>query len=266
MKNHFMKRYALLLTLFLLAHPAHAAFVTDKLLAGLYSAPETSSKPIKVLPSGTPFEVLDKQDDFSKVKLGDNSEGWLENQLITNEKPARVMLLQLQSKNSQLQKKLRRSEAQLKEQGVAPGNDAEVEELKLQLADARTQISTLSRQTENSTNETTPDQTTQTQLKALKKELESTKEELKSALAAPQQSSDSGLATENAELKARIENAATLLGATIEAPTEVTEEKEGDNLEIWHIALLALAILISFVGGVAYKNHLLARRYGGFRI
>ncbi len=266
MKSHFMKRYALLLTLLLLAHPAHAAFITDKLLAGLYSDPDTSSKPIKVLPSGTPFEVLDKQDDFSKVKLGDNSEGWIENQLITGEKPARVMLLQLQSKNSQLQKKLHRAEAKLKEQGIATSNDAEVEELKLQLADARDKISTLSSQEENSTKETAQDQATQTQLKALKKELESTKKELKIALATPQQSPDSNLVAENAELKARIENAATLLGATVEAPAEVIEERESDGLEIWHMALLALAILISFVGGVAYKNHLLARRYGGFRI
>jgi SH3 domain protein len=91
-----------------------AAHITDKLLVGLYAEPKSGLQPSKVLPSGTPLEVLERKDAFSKVKLGDGREGWVKSVYISNEKPARAMLLELQAKNSSLQNKLRDAENRLK--------------------------------------------------------------------------------------------------------------------------------------------------------
>ncbi len=261
--KHHIKKFALLLTLLVLvAPPLQAAFVTDKLLAGLYSQPDASSQPTKVLTSGTPLEILETKDGFSKVRLGDNSEGWIENQFINKEKPARVMLLQLQAKNSQLQKKLNRAERQLQDRAPGADNSAELEALKLQLADARTKIGSGQNENNSSTSEAL-----QTRITTLEGELEATKGELSTALEAAQvPPGESVLAAENSELKERINSAAALLGVTTATTPTNSEHSTSNRFELWHIALLALAILVSFVGGVAYKNHRLAKRYGGFRI
>jgi SH3 domain protein len=91
-----------------------AAHITDKLLVGLYAKPTPGTQPIKVLPSGTPLEVLERKDKYSKVKLGDGKEGWVKSVYISNEKPARAMLLELQAKTSTLKNKLKEAEEKLK--------------------------------------------------------------------------------------------------------------------------------------------------------
>ena len=94
------------LLLLLCAIPAPAAHITDKLLAGFYDKPASTGQPIQVLPSGTPVEVLKQKGEFSQVRLSDHSEGWIESRYITDEKPAQVMLLELQARTSDLQQKL----------------------------------------------------------------------------------------------------------------------------------------------------------------
>jgi SH3 domain protein len=93
---------------------AQAAHITDKLLVGLYAKPAPGVQPIKVLPSGTPLEVLERKDAYSKVRLGDGKEGWVKSVYISDEKPARAMLLELQAKTSTLKNKLRDAEEKLK--------------------------------------------------------------------------------------------------------------------------------------------------------
>ncbi|WP_241085423.1 TIGR04211 family SH3 domain-containing protein [Candidatus Vondammii sp. HM_W22] len=80
--------FPLCLLLFTLS--AEGAHITDKLLAGFYKTPDRSSRPIRALPSGTSLEVpLRKKDGYSKIRLGDSSEGWVENQYINQDKPAK---------------------------------------------------------------------------------------------------------------------------------------------------------------------------------
>jgi len=102
---------ALLLTV---TSTVQAAHITDKLLVGLYDKPDSATPPAKILPSGTPLEVLGKKGDFSQVRLGDGTKGWIKKDYISNEKPARTMLLELQAKASTLQKKLSKAEKDLK--------------------------------------------------------------------------------------------------------------------------------------------------------
>lgn len=75
-----------------------AAHVTDKLLVGIYTSADTSSKLLKLVESGTPLDVLETDNGFSKVRLGDGVEGWIEKSYVTEEKPAKAILLETQAK------------------------------------------------------------------------------------------------------------------------------------------------------------------------
>ena len=69
-----------------------AAHITDKLLAGLYEEPSSAQKPVKLLSSGTPVEVLEKRGGYQRVKLADGIEGWVNASYVTDEEPAQVKL------------------------------------------------------------------------------------------------------------------------------------------------------------------------------
>ncbi len=88
--------------------PVGAAYITDKLVAGLYETAALDDNPVKALNSGTPLEVVDRKGDFIKVRTPDGTVGWVEAAYLTDEKPARSMLLELQAKNSTLKTQLDR--------------------------------------------------------------------------------------------------------------------------------------------------------------
>lgn len=145
-----MNRVLLFTLLLVTVCSTQAAHITDQLLAGLYTKPSTKGEPSKVLPSGTPLEVLEEQQAFTRIRLGDSTEGWVENSYITNDKPAKVQLLELQAKNTLQAQKLSRTEAELgrlqrsKQAAVTADNQAldaakaEIAELKTKLSEANT--------------------------------------------------------------------------------------------------------------------------------
>jgi len=110
------KRIFLLLMLWPIV--GNGAHITDKLLAGMYAAPNKAEQPIQLLPSGTPVELMGEQKDFVKVQLVDGKTGWVEKRFLSEEKPAKVRLLALQSKYRQLQGKLDEAEKSLAELGL----------------------------------------------------------------------------------------------------------------------------------------------------
>lgn len=85
---------------------AAASHITDRLLAGLYAEPALTEQPLQLLPSGTPLEILERQAGFQKVRLGDGTEGWVEARYVSEEKPAKAMLLEAQARLAQLQAEL----------------------------------------------------------------------------------------------------------------------------------------------------------------
>ncbi|MCP3672034.1 MAG: TIGR04211 family SH3 domain-containing protein [Gammaproteobacteria bacterium] len=174
---------------------AQAAHITDKLLVGLYAKPDTASQPTKVLPSGTPLDVQKKNGAFSKVRLGDGKEGWVKTIYISNEKPARAMLLELQAKSSTLQKKLRQKEKALKAAlaGQTPAT-GDTDKLKRDLALAKQKLATMSNTLKKEQKETkrlnarlkktssTNSGSQSKQIRAIKKKLASSEAELRATL------------------------------------------------------------------------------------
>ena len=97
---------SLLVLVMLLPLMSEAAHITDKLLAGMYASPNSAEQPIQLLPSGTPLELLGEKEGFVKIQLVDGKVGWVEKRFLSEEKPANVRLLALQSKHRNLQNKL----------------------------------------------------------------------------------------------------------------------------------------------------------------
>ncbi len=128
------------LLLLLLTSPLSAAYITDKLLAGVYEEPESSASPRQVLQSGTPVELLETERDFARIRLPDRSEGWVERRFISEEKPAQVMLLELQATAGELRRKLQQAQAALEQsQKTSPDPTPAGEKL----AEAQQQINRL---------------------------------------------------------------------------------------------------------------------------
>ena len=98
--------------------PAAAAHITDKLVVGVYDAPKVEGTPLSLLSSGTPVEVLERRDGFARVRLADGGEGWIEAEYITEEKPAKAMLLETQARLRQMGIEL----AALRERQAAAGD------------------------------------------------------------------------------------------------------------------------------------------------
>jgi hypothetical protein len=278
MTSRHIKRLLIGLLLGLAISSAQAARITDKLLAGLYESPDATTTPSRVLPSDTPLERLEKQGDFTKVRMGDGTEGWVESRFITDEKPARIMLLELQVKNSELQQKLRDANRELKALGQTPSAttpdqpDPEIAELKRQLADAKAEIELLKR--ESATQAAPPpqkraDTKLKQQVTALQQELEQAKRSAQKA--SEQQNHDDALKQlrqTNEQLQQKLGQIAEVVGVQNNAALspETPAEPEGFRLNAWHLPVFMLALLLSFIGGVAFKNYRLAKRYGGFRI
>lgn len=108
-----MSRFWLITLLLFLSCANYAAHITDKLLAGMYAEPSIENAPIQLLPSGTPVELKTEKDGFVKVQLVDGKEGWVEKRFLSDDKPANVRLLALQSKYRQQQSTLDAYEKEL---------------------------------------------------------------------------------------------------------------------------------------------------------
>lgn len=283
-----LQKLILGLLLGLLIGTAQAARITDKLLAGLYNEPDSSTAPIRAVPSDTPLERLDQQGDFSRVRLGDGTEGWVESRFITDEKPARIMLLELQVKNSELQQQLREANKALSALGQTPTAtsnaqpDPEIAELKRRLADARAEIELLKQDATaaaapqaDSENDKLRQQlaTLQQALEASKREVIDAQQQARQSPALPKAQQPNSaelmqLEQTNLRLQQQLDQVARIVGtdrfSTNESPA--TTEPIGIRLTAWHLPVLLLALLLSFIAGVAFKNYRLARRYGGLRI
>ena len=94
---------------------SEASHITDRLLAGLYATPSNAEPPKRLLPSGTPLEVLERRKLFSRVKVPDGTEGWVESRFITEEKTAQVMLLEAQARTGALHRQITDLQDQLRD-------------------------------------------------------------------------------------------------------------------------------------------------------
>jgi uncharacterized protein YgiM (DUF1202 family) len=133
MNDVFVHRLVVLsAVLFALPASAEQMFVTDKLVLSVYAEPNPESERIETLETGDTVEVLEHGEDFLRVRLADEREGWVGVSYLTAEPPAsiRVRTLEKEHKGATqtLQKQHADQLAQLQKQNTQL--QSEVENLK----------------------------------------------------------------------------------------------------------------------------------------
>ena len=88
----------------LLFSPADAVtmYVTDKIEIMMRRGASTEYKIIKKLLSGDPVDVLETQGSWTRIRIQDGMEGWVNTQFLTEQKPKEVELGYLQAEKEKL--------------------------------------------------------------------------------------------------------------------------------------------------------------------
>lgn len=79
---------------------AQTVWVSDQFEINLRTGPSTSNAIRLVVPSGTPLEVLERDQElgYARVRTGGGTEGWVLSRYLMNEPPAREQLEELMSR------------------------------------------------------------------------------------------------------------------------------------------------------------------------
>ncbi len=190
---------------------------------------------MRLLTSGTPLEVLEIKAGFNRVRLADNTKGWVEADYVTEEKPAKAVLLETQARLRQMGLELAALRAQQETDsgasttGPGPPPSADTARLRHALEQAQLRIVELEQNRVGN-----PDDVTAQRLLEL------------------QQS-----ARQAAEL---------LAGAQGLELRELKPRRSGliSRYQSWIVA--AITLLLGFGAGVAFIDYRLRRRHGGFRL
>lgn len=91
--------------------PAQAEWVTERLYLGLYPEPDTSTSPLKMLPTGEEVEILQRQGDFVQLRLDDGTQGWARTEFIAEQPPAVVRIDQIVAERDQLRQQVEQIDA-----------------------------------------------------------------------------------------------------------------------------------------------------------
>jgi SH3 domain protein len=207
----------------------HAAHITDKLVVGLYPAPKAEGTPLQLLSSGTPLEVLSQQDGFAEVRLADDQTGWVEVGYVTEEKPAKAMLLETQ--------------ARLRQMGM-------------ELASLRERTS------DTATSEQDADDAASERLAEAQRRIV----ELEEALARQQTDAAARqrLDQVNAQVRQAVQTLAATQGWDVQAVVSPGRPSLIERYRSWLIGLTAATL--GFLAGVLFIDYRIRRRYGGFRL
>lgn len=255
--------------LFLFANVSSAAsmYVTDRILLGVHAQPSEVSPIVQSIPSGTKVEVVQNQGDFTKVKLVNGVNGWVNNKYLMNEQPSTVQYDKLFSenqKNIETLKKLnttlskrerdvqiyrdelsnaKHAIKQLKKGGKATTTVVADPEQEKKLAEAEAKIAGLTKQLD--------------EIKNASKNAGNSEDDTKAALKFAEE--------ENAALQARIALAVSSLSGE-KAPTP--EELAGirPSFPLWYWLLMVIALAVGVGGGVMWMDHQSRKRHGGYRV
>ena len=236
-----------------LAGSALGAHITDKLVVGMYAQPSPEGSPLKLLSSGTPIEVLQQKDGYTQVRLADETEGWVASSYVTEEKPAKAMLLETQARLRQMGIELaalREEQAASEQQAAQDTGPSDREtELSESLRRAEARVAELEAKMGDSLSEAEARVSGLAQQLADRQAAEPRRQELHA-------------------LQARVDRAVSLLVGPQESTIGRIMQLEHENPLIryryWIIG--GVALLFGFIAGAAFIDYRFRRRHGGFRL
>ncbi len=263
MKHFGLARILLASLLYLLTQHTSAAelYVTDRIMLGVHQGADANSTLVTSIPSGTSVNVVGKEGDFSKIRLGNGTEGWVLSSYLLTQKPAAAELDDLSAKYQQANETAQKSEknSELWRDELANAKNL-IKELKKKLTKGESLEAS-----EVLEKELAAEKTKSTQLQTRITELEANVEKLK-LISKDDAVTKLQLAQgENRNLKVRIEAAlANLEGKTVPTAEELAAIRP--DFPIWYTGLLVLMIIIGVSAGVAWMDYKNRKKHGGFRL
>ena len=85
---------------------AEVAYVTDEVNIGLHKEPTNESPIIKLVPSGTELNIIERENDLIHVEEPEGVRGWINTQNALNNKPGKTKINELEITNKELHKKI----------------------------------------------------------------------------------------------------------------------------------------------------------------
>ena len=282
-KNYITLAILTLLLPISLQLQAKTFYVTDKVLVGVYEQSNTESNLIKALPTGTPIEVLEKTDEFTKVRSPDGTTGWVETSYLIDHKPAQLVVLELTDQQKQANEQLSLAQAELEatqkqlvELRAGAATDTSTQEKKLtddlkkskrkskalkkDLAASKTQLENKSRQ----------HKTLEEQNKELQKEIINLrKNKPVSTKSAPVATVDDAELRNIQAKNKQLSDTLNQIRTTLQLPANSTSIDDDAGITLKYLWLLigALVLTISgFIGGIKWLDWRNLKRHGGFRI
>ena len=85
---------------------AEIAYVTDEVNIGLHKEPTNKSPIIKLVPSGTELNIIERENDLIHVEEPEGVRGWVNTQNVLNNKPGKTKINELEITNKELHKKI----------------------------------------------------------------------------------------------------------------------------------------------------------------
>ncbi|MFO7801376.1 MAG: TIGR04211 family SH3 domain-containing protein [Desulfovermiculus sp.] len=90
---------------------AQTVYVTDSLEITLRSGPDTSRKIIKMLPSGSPMQILSQTKSWYRVRTESGQTGWVLKRYVMQKIPQKMLINDLQDKIDSLEKSSSQAES-----------------------------------------------------------------------------------------------------------------------------------------------------------
>nr|VFK50530.1 MAG: SH3 domain protein [Candidatus Kentron sp. TUN]VFK51782.1 MAG: SH3 domain protein [Candidatus Kentron sp. TUN]VFK58320.1 MAG: SH3 domain protein [Candidatus Kentron sp. TUN] len=102
---------------------AETAYITDRLLAGVHEDKAQDSTVLEVLPTSAALDIISRDGDFTRVRTANGITGWVDTNYLISEKPAQLLLMDLETAQEQLKIQLAEAKAQLQEQRAIASNN-----------------------------------------------------------------------------------------------------------------------------------------------
>jgi SH3 domain protein len=91
---------------------AETAYVTDTLHLGLHQVADTSDRAFRTLDSGQELEIISRDRNYANVRLPDGSEGYVKAAFLVFDKPAKLIVSEVQTAYRNLQQELETTRAE----------------------------------------------------------------------------------------------------------------------------------------------------------
>ena len=207
---------------------AEIAYVTDEVNIGLHKEPTNESPIIKLVPSGTELNIIEREKDLIHVEEPEGVRGWINTQNVLNNKPGKTKINELEITNKELHEKIETLEKK-------STKSISQEELEQKLNSERLKVGELQVELTNIKSRAGNTQTSDKLLADI--------EQLKSA---------------NKQLIDQFESASI---NHENSPSNIKPQKEPLSFFIFLIIFI-----FGIVGGILILDYINRRRHGGFRV